>query len=205
MERPAPTALQLHDPILRRWSPRAFADRAVSKEQLNQLLEAARWAASSFNEQPWRFLIATKDDAEAYERLLGCLVPGNQVWARTAPVLMISLTSTIFAKNGKRNAHAWHDVGLAVGNLTIQAMTMGLFLHQMAGIDSARVRTDFALPENIEPVAGIALGYPGPASILPPELAAKEGSPRTRRALAELVFRNRFGEASPIVREEVHA
>jgi nitroreductase len=205
MERPAPTNFPLHDPIKHRWSPRAFAERNVSKEQLTCLFEAARWAASCFNEQPWRFLIATKEDNEAYERLLGCLVPANQVWARTAPVLMISLTSTIFAKNGKKNPHAWHDVGLAVSNLTIQAMTMGLFLHQMAGIDPARIRTDFALPDAIEPVAGIALGYPGPAEILPPELAAKESAPRTRRPLAESVFRNRFGEPSPVVREEVLA
>jgi nitroreductase len=199
MDRPADTAAPLHELIRQRWSPRAFAPREITREQIATLLEAARWAASSSNEQPWRFIVAPRADAALFERVLACLVPANQVWARNAPVLMLSLAHTLFARNGKKNAHAWHDVGLAMSNLTIQAMSMGIFVHQMAGIEPPKIREAFALPPEVEPVAAIALGYPGEPSQLPKELAERELAPRTRRPLRETVFGARFGEGSPLV------
>ena len=135
------------DVIKKRWSPRAFADRRVEPETLKQLLEAARWAASSFNEQPWRFILATKDEPEHYARVLDCLIEGNQAWAQHAPVLMLTVARKTFTRNGKPNRHAWHDVGLAMGNMVAQATALGLLLHQMAGILPEKARVVFAIPD----------------------------------------------------------
>src|SRR5579864_8707816 len=103
----------IHELIARRWSPCAFADRPVPVDDLRSLFEAARWAASSYNEQPWRYIVATKADRAEFERLLSCLVEGNQAWAKTAPVLALGCTSLNFAYNNKPNAAALHDLGLA--------------------------------------------------------------------------------------------
>src|SRR3954463_9863012 len=124
----------VHELIARRWSPYAFADRAVSDAVLRSLFEAARWAASSYNEQPWSYIVATKADPEAFERLLSCLVEGNQAWARAAPVLALGCTSLHFTRNGKPNAAAVHDLGLASASLTLEATVRSLFVHQMIGI-----------------------------------------------------------------------
>src|SRR3954471_3770222 len=105
----ATPGVPIQELLTRRWSPYAFADRPVSEDDLRSLFEAARWAPSSYNEQPWTYLVATRDDREAFERLLSCLVPGNQVWARAAPVLAVGCTSLNFARDGRPNAAAVHD------------------------------------------------------------------------------------------------
>lgn len=197
MEKAAPTDLTLQPLIARRWSPRAFDGRAVPPDVMARLFEAARWAPSCFNEQPWRFVVARRADDAAYQRLLGCLVPANQTWAGKAPVLGLSIASLRFEKNGKDNRHAWHDVGLAVAQLTMQAMAEGLFVHQMAGIDADKARETYAIPERFAPVAGLAIGYPGDPASLPDDLRERERAPRSRRALSEIVFAGRFGEAAP--------
>ena len=133
MEKPAETTHAIHDLLRRRWSPRAFANQAVEPETLGSLVEAARWAPSCFNEQPWSFLVATKDNDSEHRRMLECIVEGNVGWAQYAPVLMISVAKLAFDHNGKPNTHAWHDVGLAVGNMLVQATSLGLGAHQMAG------------------------------------------------------------------------
>ena len=200
MERPAPTAHPIHELLARRWSPRAFHPRPVEPEKLRSLLEAARWAPSSYNEQPWSYIVATKEDPGEFSRLLACLVEGNQAWAKDAPVLLLSVASRRFARNGKENCHAFHDVGLASGNFVIQATAMGLFVHQMAGILPDKARETFGIPEGHEPVAGIALGYPGDPETLPERLRAAETAPRTRKALESFVFTGRWGQTSPVVR-----
>lgn len=171
-----------------RWSPRAFADRSVDRETLGSLLEAARWAASCYNEQPWIFIVACKEDGPAFERALRCLVPFNQQWAQHAPVLMISLARTTFAQNGKPNRHALHDVGAATAQLTIQATALGLSVHPMAGIDLDRIRAEYALPADVEPVAGIAIGWAGDPETLPERLRESEKAPRQRKSLDEIVL-----------------
>ena len=133
MPKVAETRYPIHELLRERWSPRAFADRMVEPEKLRSLLEAARWAPSSSNEQPWSFIVATKEHAGEYERLLSCLVEGNVRWAQHAPVLMLSVATLVFERNQKPNRHAFHDVGLAVENLIIQGTALGLFVHQMAG------------------------------------------------------------------------
>ena len=199
MEKPAETQYPIHDLLKRRWSPRAFSDRLVEPATMRSLLEAARWAPSSSNEQPWSFIVATKQDPAEYARLLSCLVEGNIQWAQHAPVLMVSVARLSFEENGKPNRHAFYDVGQAVANLIVQATALGLVVHQMAGFHPDKVRELFGVPEQYEPVAAIALGYPGDPQSLPERLRNRELAPRERKPLTEFVFSGRWGQTSPIV------
>ncbi len=201
MEKPAETDYQIEEILKRRWSPRAFSDRMVESEKLLSLWEAARWAPSSFNEQPWHFIVATKENKENYERLLSCLAERNQQWAHHAPVLMVSVTELNFAKSGKPNRHAFHDVGLAIGNLLVEATALGLFVHQMAGFSPDKVRELFAVPEGFEPVAGIAIGYGTTADEAPEGFKQQELAPRTRKPISSFVFEGRWGKTSRLVSE----
>ena len=199
MEKPAETQYPIHDLLRRRWSPRAFSDRRVDPAIMRSLLEAARWAPSSYNEQPWSFIVATKDDPVEFGRLLSCLVEGNIQWAQHAPVLMVSVARLSFEDDGKPNRHAFHDVGLAVANLIVQATALGLVVHQMAGIFPDKIRELYGIPEGYEAVAGIALGYPGDPQSLPEGLRKRELAPRERKPLTEFVFSGSWGQTSPLV------
>ncbi|MEH2333620.1 nitroreductase family protein [Nostoc sp.] len=140
LENLAETQYTVHDLIRGRWSPRAFSNRTVERDKLLSLLEAARWAASSYNEQPWSLIVATQDQPSEYARLLSCLLEFNQSWAQSAPVLMLSVAKLHFDRNGKENRHAFHDVGAAASNLATQAIALDLFVHQMAGFDAQKAR-----------------------------------------------------------------
>jgi nitroreductase len=164
----------------------------VAPETLACLFEAARWAPSSSNEQPWSFVLATRDDQEEYDLLLDCLVEGNRVWARQAPVLMVSVAARL-DRDGDPNPHAWHDVGQAVAGLTVQATALGLFVHQMAGILPDKIRELYRIPDSHEPVTGLALGYPGIPDQLPDKLRQRETAPRTRKPIGDFVFRGTWG------------
>lgn len=171
-----------------RWSPRSFADRPVEPEKIRRMLEAARWMMSSYNEQPWRYVVATKEDPSAYEDLLGCLTDGNQEWAHLAPVLMMSFYKTTFSRNDRPNRCAKHDLGAASAALTIQARAMGLYVHQMAGIHKDTARETYDVPDDMEPMAGLAVGYLGDPERLPERRQGAERSPRSRKSLSEFVF-----------------
>jgi len=199
VEKPAKTRYPIHDLLRRRWSPRAFSNRMVEPDTLRSLLEAARWAPSSYNEQPWSFIVATKQDPAEHARLVSCLVEGNIEWAQHSPVLMVSVARLSFEENGKPNRHAFHDVGQAVANLIVQATALGLVVHQMAGIHPEKIRELYNLPEGYEPVAGIALGYPGDPESLPERLRQRELAPRERKPLTEFVFTGRWDRTSPLV------
>ena len=189
---------EIHPLIRDRWSPRAFRSEAVEAEKLRQLFEAARWAASSYNEQPWRFIVATSDEPH-YQSVLECLVPANQSWASSAPVLGLTIVKEAYAKNGKPNRSAEHDLGLAMGNLSIQATALGLHLHQMGGVDLPRIEATFEVPDGFHPFTGFAVGYLGQAEDLPePWMRQAETATRQRLPLTELVFGERFGRASSI-------
>ncbi|HEX7997769.1 MAG TPA: nitroreductase family protein [Pyrinomonadaceae bacterium] len=194
MSKPAENQYEIEELIAKRWSPRAFAARAIEPEKIRSLLEAARWAASCFNEQPWSFVVAPKDDAEEFARLLNCLVESNRRWAQHAPLLMLSIARLNFERNNKPNRHAFHDVGQAVASLTLQATALGLVVHQMAGFEIEKARAEYKLPEGYEPVAAIAVGYQGDADTLPEDLREKELAPRTRRAQDSFVFKGKWGE-----------
>ena len=200
MERLRDTSHAIHDLLRRRWSPRAFSDRPVEREKLLSLFEAARWAPSSNNEQPWHYIVATKDDPEEFARLLGCLVEGNQRWAKAAPVLALSVASSTFARNGKPNKHAFHDVGQAVACLTVEATSLGLFVHQMAGFVPEKARETYRISANMEPVAALALGYLGDPNSLPDELRQRELTLSPRKPVGEFVFRGTWGTTPDWVR-----
>jgi nitroreductase len=198
VKKPAETSVPIHDLIRHRWSPRAFDARPVEAEKLRALFEAARWAPSSYNAQPWYFIVGTKDDPEAYDRVLDSFVEFNQGWAKHAPVVALSVAKLTF-DDGKPNRHALHDVGQAAANLNIQAEALGLSVHQMAGIDPEKARKLFHIPAGYEAVAGIALGYAGDPASLPDELRKRELAPRERKPLDSFVFANEWGKSSPLV------
>jgi nitroreductase len=199
MSKTANTDQPVHSLLSSRWSPYAFADRDVSDEDLRSLFEAARWAPSSYNEQPWSYLVATRADAEEFERLLSCLVEGNQAWARHAPVLALGVTRHVFTRNDKPNAAAEHDLGLAAGGLLVEATARGLVVHQMIGILPDRARELYAIPDHSRALTGMAIGYEGEPSSLPETLRGRDLAPRTRKSLSEFVFGGRFGYAARVL------
>jgi nitroreductase len=199
MEKLAPTDYPIEEILRRRWSPRAFSDRNVEAEKLLSLFEAARWAPSSFNEQPWSFIFATKEAPAEHAQLLNCLTERNQQWATLAPVLMVSVAKLNFEKTGKPNRHAFHDVGLAVGNLLVEATALGLFVHQMAGFSVDKVREAYHVPEGFEPVAAIAIGYPAEPEILPETFREMETGPRKRKPIRSFVFEGKWKDISPLM------
>jgi len=202
MQHSAPADYPIHDLLRERWSPRAFSSRPVEPDKLRRLLEAARWAPSSFNEQPWHFLIASREDQENFERMLGVLWEGNRVWAAAAPLLMVTVARKQFARNAKPNRHAWHDVGQAISHLTFQAAAEGLFVHQMAGFDPEAARGLFDIPDDYEAVTAVAIGYPGDPAMLTDQLREMEVAPRKRRALADFVFEGKWGQTAPLVSKQ---
>ncbi|MCL2931690.1 MAG: nitroreductase family protein [Trichodesmium sp. MAG_R03] len=199
MKKPTDNQYPIHDLLKQRWSPLAFADKMVSSEVLLSLLEAARWSPSCFNEQPWSFIVATKENPTEYERLFSCLVEGNQPWASLAPVLMISVAKLSFDRNNQPNRHAFHDVGLAVASLTFQAMEMDLRVHQMGGFDVDKARQLYKISEQYEPVAAIAIGYLGEPEILPESLRERELSPRSRKPISSFVFTGEWGQTASFI------
>jgi nitroreductase len=178
----------IEDLLAKRWSPYVFSQRPVSASDLRALFEAARWAASSYNEQPWRYIVATRDDPEELDRLLSCLVELNQGWARSAPVLALGVVGLNFERNGKPNPAAHHDLGLASGNLSVEATKRGISVHQMSGIVPERARELYDIPEGFEALTALAIGYPGEAGSAPKALWERDQAPRTRRPLSEFVF-----------------
>ena len=190
-------------PILKllaeRWSPYGFEDRPVPEADLRSLFEAARWAASSYNEQPWNYLVATKKDAVEFQQLLGCLVESNQAWAKTAPVLVLGVVSLQFAKNKQDNRAAVHDLGLAAGNLLVEATARGLSVHQMIGILPDKAREVYQIPEHYEAWTALAIGYKAEPATLPDGLRERDLTPRQRKPLGKFVFTGKWGQSSPLV------
>ncbi|WP_410500478.1 nitroreductase family protein [Chroococcidiopsis sp. SAG 2025] len=199
MDKAAQTRYPIHDLLRQRWSPLAFSARLVEPEKLHSVLEAASWAASSFNEQPWSFIVATSENKVEFERLLSCLAEGNQEWARNAPILMLSVAKLNFEYNGVENRHAFHDVGAASTTLAIQAAALGLLIHQMAGFDVPKAKEIYRIPEGYEPVAAIALGYFGDPQTLSEKLQQRENASRKRKPLEEFVFSGSWNQTSPLV------
>ncbi len=175
----------LLEALLARYSPRQYDARPLDDSTLFHLFEAARWAPSSYNRQPWRFLV-TRRGTTAYQGLLATLSPFNRQWAQTAPVLV--LVAAVISDERGTNTYAWHDVGLACGLLTAQAAALGIYPHFVAGFDKEKARQKFHLPGEMQPVTVITLGYPD-----------KTESPRTRTRLplGDIVYESRWGHAPP--------
>jgi nitroreductase len=174
--------------VLNRWSPRSFADRDVSTNDLKKLFEAARWAPSSYNEQPWRFLVG-HSGSNTYKKIFQSLIGFNQSWAGKAPVLILGAAKTKFSHNDSPNGYALYDLGAASAYLVLQASALGLSTHQMAGYDQAAARTALGIPEDFVLGAVIALGYQDEPAVLGQEqLIALETTPRERKPLSDFVF-----------------
>jgi nitroreductase len=195
----ASTDFPVNELVATRWSPYAFQDRPVPEADLRSLFEAVRWAPSCFNEQPWSYMVATKDNPEQFQQLLSCLIDFNQIWAKEAPVLALGIVSLQFARNGQPNRAAVHDLGLAAGNLLVEAMTRGLSVHQMLGIFPDKAREIFAIPEGAEAWTAIAIGYMGDPTTLPDNLQERDIRPRQRKPLSQFVFSGKWGNPSPLV------
>jgi len=187
-DRTAPTAHPIAPIFAARWSPRAYADKPVPPELLRSVLEAARWAASCQNEQPWNYLVTRRHvEPDAFAKLHACLSSGNQPWVAVAPVLMLAVARTTYAAKGTPNAHARYDQGQASANLVAQAGSLGLQCRQMAGFDPAKAREAFAIPEGYDPIACIAMGFPVPAAEAPEALREREMAPRKRNPIESFV------------------
>ena len=186
------------DAIHERWSPAIYSPQTVEPEKVIRILEAARWAPSSYNAQPWSFVVARKEEPEEFARMLSCLVPNNAVWAQHAPVLILSVARLHFDHNGKPNRHALHDTGIATGFMMLEATELGLLAHGMAGFDAEKARELYGIPETHEPVAVIALGYVGDEAGAPEELI-KRNQHRPRRTLDQFVFAGQWGRKLPLL------
>lgn len=200
MEKPAPVEYPVQDIIKNRWSPRAFANKPVSPEVLRSLFEAARWAPSSSNEQPWAYIVATKDDPENFEKSLGALIEFNAGWAKNAAVLVIAVAELAFARNNAPNRNAQYDVGAASMQLSLEATARGLVVHQMAGFDPETAKESYDIPQGWEPIAAMAIGYPGDASSLPEPYQSRENAPRSRKPIREFVMSGQWGHTAEFVK-----
>jgi nitroreductase len=197
IEKVAETQAPVHELIRRRWSPRAFSDLPVEPDKLLSVFEAARWAASASNEQPWAFLVATRQDPKNFEDMLSVLVDFNRGWAVKAPALVLTLAHTVSEKDGKPNRYGFYDLGQAAAHLTLQATALGLSTHQMAGFSAEAARERFAIPAGWEPASVIALGYAGDPGSLNETLRQREVAQRQRKPLETFVFSGTWGQAAP--------
>jgi nitroreductase len=194
-EKIAPTEVAIDALLAGRWSPRAISNKAVSREQLHSVLEAARWAPSSYNMQPWRFLTFDRNhDEAAFQKAFATLVPFNQGWNANVPVLICVLAKTLTPK-GDVSRTARYDAGAAAMSLVLQAHALGLVAHQMAGFDINAFREAFSPPDDVEAIAMIALGHHGDPALLDAVLLERENAPRSRSAIGEIAFDGAWGKA----------
>jgi len=178
--------------LTKRRSTVCFDTRPVSLNILQDLFEAARWAPSANNKQPWRYIVGKKD-SKSYERIYECLAEGNQLWAINAPVLLVCAAQTISLQTLEPNRHAWHDTAMSYSNLVFQATSVDLFLHPMAGFSAQKLAEKFGIPDGFEPVIVAALGYKGNCINLSDELIKREKRERKRMEINEFVFTEIWG------------
>jgi nitroreductase len=189
------TTYPVNEFIRKRWSPRSFANKTIPQETLDQLFEAASWAPSSVNEQPWRYLFAHKGEP-AFEKMVACLVPGNQPWAKNAQVLVLTLAKTIFVYNGATlpNKYSFYDSGAANSQLLLEAASHDIYGHLMGGFDHEKTKTTFHIPEGFEVVVFMALGYLGSPEALEEPFKTREITPRSRKNITEFTFHGHLPE-----------
>ena len=181
---------KIHNLITDRWSPVAFDDRPVDYDKIHLLFEAAKWAPSARNAQPWRFIFTTKNMPD-YKVFLDLLSEANQVWASTASLLVMPLAQVISTYKNRPNRLAFYETGMAVGNLMIQASAMGLMVHQMGGYDMDRAKETLVIPTRYEPMTIMAIGYKGDPAKLPAKVAARESKERTRLEISKFLVQGR--------------
>lgn len=193
MNKASTTRYPIHELLASRWSSRSFSSRPVESEKIGSLLEAARWAPSCYNDQPWTFMVAPKSDPRGFEQFTSCLLDGNS-WAKAAPLMILTLARLRFDHNGVENRHATHDVGLATGNMVLQAEALGLATHQLGGFDAERARQVLEIPAEFEPVCMIAVGYRDEPELLSGVLLEKELATRARKELEAIAFGSEWSQ-----------
>lgn len=186
----ANTQYPVDELIKQRWSPRSFSSEKVPRETILTLFEAATWAASSRNEQPWRFIYGLKDEDESYQKIFETLIIWNQKWAKSAPVLVLAIAKTNSDYHNKPNDYALYDLGQAVATMAIQAASSEIYMHQMGGFDPEMAQQLFSIPEGYKAVSAIAIGYLGKPEALPEDMQDLETKERTRLPLDKIVFTN---------------
>ncbi len=177
----------VHPLIQKRWSARSFSEKVISEHDLYSLFEAASWASSSMNEQPWLFWYAQKNNPSAFKKFSDCLLPGNKTWAEKADVLVLNLASKNFEKNGALNRHYLHDCGAANTTLLLQAASLDIYGHMMGGFDMNKTIETFNIPDYLEPNCFIALGYLDEPTKLDEPFLTREITPRTRKPLTSFI------------------
>ena len=200
LEKRATTSVPIHDLMARRWSPRAYdASKPVTREQLAVLVEAGRWAPSCYGDEPWRYLVWDKSrDAQGWQKAFACLGESNQKWCKNVPLLMLSCAGSAFAHNGKPNRWGQHDTGAASVSMALQAVALGLIVHQMGGFDAEKARAAFAIPAEYTPMAMIAIGYQAVPDVLEEEIKKKELAPRARKPVAGRFFEGAWGQGTQL-------
>ena len=199
MKNPAPTEFPVNQLIRDRWSPRAFSEKEIAPADLRSLFEAARWAPSSSNEQPWAFIVATRHDHENFKKTLQPLVEFNVNWAKRAYVLGFAISELAFAKNNAPNRNAQYDTGAAMSQLSTEATSRGIMVHQMAGFDPDTAREVFEIPAGWEAIAAFAIGYPGDPTSLPQPYRDREIAPRLRKPIREFVMSGKWGHTADFI------
>lgn len=199
--RRASPAFPIQELLALRWSPFGFSDRPVADSDLRSLFEAARWAASAENEQPWTFIVATRSSPAEFSRLLSCLGSGNESRACSAPVLVLGVVNLRFARSNRDNPAAVHDLGVASANLVMEATARGLAVHQMSGVLPEKARDLYRIPEHSVAWSAMAIGYPMAVDQLPEALRAGQLAPRRRKPTSRFVFSGRWGHTSPLARQ----
>ena len=206
IDTPTPARLEvqapIHELLANRRSPRAYSEEPIESGKLLSLFEAARWSPSSANEQPWRFIVATKDDTRVFSALVESLTEGNRLWAERAPLLVLALTQSTYTKTGRPYRHSWYDLGQSVALLSVQAIALGLAVHQMGGFDADKARQLLSIPEGFEPVTMFTVGYPGKPDNLPEDLRKREQAPRSRKPLQDIIYTEEWGKASSHVKTQ---
>jgi len=192
MDKPSNNNYPVNNLIMNRWSPRAFSNQLVEKEKIFSILEAARWAPSAFNEQPWRFIVGQNGD-EAYNKIFGSLVEWNQQWAKSVPVLILNIAKKTFTHNGTQNVTFKYDLGQAVGQMILEVVNQGLVSHQMTGFDPDKAAAALNVPDDFQVVSVTAIGYQGEMENLPEQFAKIEVNKRERKDLDTIAFKDKFG------------
>jgi len=196
----AKTKYPIHDLLEKRWSPRAFHSKNIEKQKLQSLFEATRWSPSSYNQQPWRFIVGQKGE-ETYDKIMDSLVEFNQKWATTAPVLVVTLGRKFNNNSDDNNLAYQYDAGQAVANMTVEATNLGLYMHQMGGFDPKKIIQHFDVPIQYKPLTVLALGYIGNPEQLEGGIQQAEKAERDRFAFDDFIFSGRFGEKSGLFDE----
>lgn len=194
----ARTEIDIMQLLKNRWSPRAYKDKPIDREKLIRMFEAARWSASCFNEQPWRFIIGERGKDDSFEKLFSTLKEGNKVWCKNVPLLFLIAGKKTFTHNDKHNAHAIYDCGQAAAYITIQALEDNIYVHQMAGFEAEEAIDLFSIPDDFTPITVCAAGYLGDADTLPENLEKNEKAPRSRLGLSHLFFGSKWDQLTGI-------